>query len=301
MAGVIRLGIAPIGWSNDDLPELGGDIPLEVCLREAREAGYAGVEKGGKFPPHAKELRPLLEAHGLALVSGWFSGELRHGDVEAEKRRIAAQLRLFQEFGCPVMVYAETTGTVQNRIDVPLGERPRMPHEEFKRYGEKLTRLADWLEAEGCPMTFHHHMGTVVESTDEIDWLIANTGDAVGLLLDTGHLVFAGGRLPDTIRRHRQRINHVHCKDVRADVLARAKGEHWSFLKAVVEGVFTVPGDGTIGFDEVANLLAEIGYAGWVVVEAEQDPNKANPRDMARLGHATLTRVLTAAGFAIAQ
>jgi inosose dehydratase len=297
--GRIRLGIAPIGWSNDDLPELGGDITLEQCLREARQAGYSGVEKGGKFPMDAKVLGPLLEEHGLKLVTGWFSGELRHGSVEREKRRIAQQLALYQALDVPVMMYAETTGTVQNQIKVPVAARPRMPEEEFKSYGDKLTELAEWLQAEACPMTFHHHMGTVVETEREIDLLMARTGDAVGLLFDTGHLHFAGGDVLATARRHGRRINHVHCKDIRADVLGRLKAENWSFLKGVVEGVFTVPGDGAIDFGAVAKALAGIGYSGWVVVEAEQDPDKANPLEMARIGHKTLTDAFRQAGFTI--
>jgi inosose dehydratase len=298
-AGPIRLGIAPIGWSNDDLPELGGDIPLEQCLREARAAGYAGVEKGGKFPLDPKVLRPLLDEHGLRLVSGWFSGELRHGSVAREQRRIAQHLALYQALDVPVMVYAETTGTVQGAIDTPLSKRPRMSEEEFKSYGDKLTELAEWLRAEGCPMTFHHHMGTVVETEREIDLLLARTGDAVGLLFDTGHLHFAGGDVLAIARRHGRRINHVHCKDVRDRVLARLRAEDWSFLKGVIEGVFTVPGDGAIDFGQVAQALAAVGYAGWVVVEAEQDPKKANPLEMARIGHETLTDAFTRAGFAI--
>jgi inosose dehydratase len=298
-AGPIRLGMAPIGWSNDDLPELGGDITLEQCLREARAAGYSGVEKGGKFPMDPKVLGPLLEEHGLKLITGWFSGELRHGDVEREKRRIAQQLALYQALDVPVMVYAETAGTVQAKIDVPVADRPRMPDEEFKRYGDRLTELAEWLRAEGCPMTFHHHMGTVVETEREVDMLMARTGDAVGLLFDTGHLHFAGGDVLRAVRRHGRRINHVHCKDIRAEVLARLKAENWSFLKGVVEGVFTVPGDGAIDFGACAKALAEIGYSGWVVVEAEQDPNKANPLEMAHIGHAALTEAFGQAGFTI--
>jgi inosose dehydratase len=298
--GPIRLGIAPIGWSNDDLPELGGDITLEQCLREAKLAGYAGVEKGGKFPLDPKVLGPILAEHGLALVTGWFSGELRHGTVEREKRRMAQQLALYQALDVPVMMYAETAGTVQNRIEVPVADRPRMPDEEFKSYGDRLTELAEWLRAEGCPMTFHHHMGTVVETEREIDLLMARTGDAVGLLFDTGHLHFAGGDVLATARRHGRRINHVHGKDIRADVLARLKAENWSFLKGVVEGVFTVPGDGAIDFAAVARVLAEIGYSGWVVVEAEQDPEKANPLEMARIGHRALSEAFGGAGFRIA-
>ena len=298
-AGEIRLGIAPIGWSNDDLPDLGGDITLEQCLSEARAAGYVGVEKGGKFPMDPKVLGPILEEHGLRMVSGWFSGELRHGSIEREQRRIARQLELYQALDVPVMVYAETTGTVQGALDVPVADRPRMAEEEFKSYGDKLTELAEWLRAERCPMTFHHHMGTVVETAEEVDLLMSRTGDAVGLLFDTGHLYFAGGDVLATARRHGRRINHVHCKDIRADVLARLKAENWSFLKGVVEGVFTVPGDGTIDFGSFAKVLAEIGYSGWVVVEAEQDPAKANPLEMARIGHRTLTEAFGQAGFTI--
>jgi inosose dehydratase len=298
-AGPIRLGIAPIGWTNDDLPELGGDIPLERCLREARQAGYSGVEKGGKFPMDPAALKPILAEHELALVSGWFSGLLRRGSLEDEKRRVAKQLHLFLEMGCPVIVYAETTGTVQGLLDVPVADRPRMPAEDFKAYGERVTAFADWLAAEGCPMTFHHHMGTVVETEAEVDLLMANTGPSVGLLLDTGHLTFAGGDVLATTRRHGARINHVHCKDIRKDVLAQLRAENWSFLKGVLEGVFTVPGDGMIDYGPFAALLAEICYAGWVVVEAEQDPAKANPLEMAQIGHACLTGAFGAAGFAI--
>ena len=216
------------------------------------------------------------------------------------KRRLSARLRLYQELDAPVLLYAETTDTVQNQIDRPLGDRPVMPDEEFKRYGEKLTALADWLKAEGCPMTYHHHMGTVVEIEREIDLLMANTDDSVGLLVDVGHLTFADGDVLATVRRHGARINHVHCKDIRADVLARLKDERWSFLKGVIEGVFTVPGDGSIDFFPVARALAEVGYRGWVVVEAEQDPYRANPLEMARIGHRALTEAFTAAGFEIA-
>ncbi|MEM7026382.1 MAG: myo-inosose-2 dehydratase, partial [Pseudomonadota bacterium] len=292
---------APIGWSNDDLPELGGEITLEQCLREARQAGYSGVEKGGKFHMDPKVLGPILDDHGVKLASGWFSGELRHGTVEREKRRIADQLHLFRELGAPVMVYAETTGTVQNQIEVPVADRPVMAEEEFKSYGEKLTELAAWLDAEGCPMTYHHHMGTVVETEPEVDLLMRHTGGEVGLLLDTGHLTFAGGDVHATTRRHGARINHVHCKDIRKDVLEQHLAERWSFLNGVLAGVFTVPGDGMIDYGPFAELLAQIDYKGWVVVEAEQDPAKANPLKMAQIGHADLTKAFSDAGFAIIE
>jgi inosose dehydratase len=297
----VRLGIAPIGWTNDDLPELGGDIPLAQCLAEAALAGYSGIEKGGKFPSEAAVLRTVLERYGLRLVTGWFSGRLRELALEAEKERARPQLDLFLALGVPVFVYAETTGTVQNRRDVPLSQRPRMPEQEFAAYGAKLTAFAEWLAAEGCALTFHHHMGTVIETEEELDRLMEATGPAVGLLLDTGHLTFAGGSVERASRRWANRINHVHCKNIRPAVLAALRARDGSFLDGVIDGVFTVPGDpeGCIDFDAFARLLAEIGYAGWVVVEAEQDPARANPFEMAALGYHTLQSALRRAGIAI--
>jgi len=297
----IRLGIAPIGWSNSDLPHLGGDIPLEVCLAESRQAGFSGTETGVKFPLRAEVLGPILEKHQLKLASGWFSGELLIHSLEEEKRRIEQQLATFKALGAPVIVYAETTGTVQAKQDTPVTRRPRMDEEDFPGYGQKLTELAEYLADRGVPMSYHHHMGTVIERAHEVDLLMANTGEAVGLLLDTGHLTYAGDDPLAVTRRHGKRINHVHCKDIRAEVLAQSKAANRSFLDAVVEGVFTVPGDGCVDFAAFARALAEIPYEGWVVVEAEQDPAKAPPLEYARIGHDHLVRVFTEAGFTIVE
>ncbi len=297
----IRLGVAPIAWMNDDLPELGGDIPVERCLQEARAAGYGGIEKSGRFPEDPERLRDLLAEYGLVLVTGWFSGELCRLGLEEEQRRIAAHLDLLQRLGCSVLVYAETSGSVQGRIDVPLSRRPRMPEEEVPRYGERLTRLAEWLQGHGLALSFHYHMGTMVERAEEVDRLFAHSGEAVGLLWDTGHAVFAGADPLALARRWAGRINHVHCKNVRAQVLERARAEDWSFLRAVREGVFTVPGDpeGMLDFAPVARLLFAAGYEGWVVVEAEQDPAKADPLRYARMGRETMARVLGEAGYRV--
>lgn len=295
----IRFGIAPIAWSNDDLPQLGGDTPLEVCLRESREAGFAGTETGGKFPMDPEVLGPILEKHNLRLVSGWFSGQLRELSVEEEKKRLESQLNTFASLGAPVLVYAETTGTVQNQQNVPLSKRPRMADSEYAEYGRKLTELAEHMAGRGVRMAYHHHMGTVIETEQETDRLMASTGPAVGLLVDTGHMTFAGGDPVATIRSHGRRVNHVHCKDIRAGVFKKATSQDMSFLDAVLAGVFTVPGDGCIDFQAVANALAEIGYSGWVVVEAEQDPAKAPPLEYAKIGHRHLTEVFKKAGFEI--
>jgi inosose dehydratase len=298
-AGPVRFGVAPIAWSNSDLPELGGDITLETCLSESRKAGFSGTETGVKFPMDAAFLRPLLQKHRLQLVSGWFSGELLKGSLKAEQARMQAQIDTFKVLGAPVLVYAETTGTVQNKIDIGLSRRPRLSEEEFKEYGRKLTELAEWMAEAGVPMTYHHHMGTVVETQREIDLLMRFTGRAVGLLLDTGHLTFAGGSIAETTRRHGRRINHVHCKDIRRAVLKAARQKDQSFLSAILDGVFTVPGDGFIDYHEFARILADIGYEGWVVVEAEQDPAKAPPFEYSRIGGRHLTAAFEAAGYRI--
>jgi inosose dehydratase len=294
-----RLGIAPIAWTNDDLPELGGDTPLEICLSESREAGFSGVETGGKFPKGPKELREVLAAHELKLVSGWYSGRVLENDLSAEKDRAAAQLELFRENDASVIVYGETTRTVQNQRNVPLARRPRLDDEQMRAYGRKLTAFAEHCHEEKVPLAFHHHMATAIETENDVDRLMNFTGEAVGLLFDTGHITFAGGDALRMAKRHGKRINHFHAKDIRRAVLEKLDPARDSFLDAVLKGVFTVPGDGMIDFKAVAALLAEIGYEGWMVVEAEQDPKKANPLKYAKIGHEALSEALTQAGYTI--
>lgn len=295
----IRLGMSPISWSNDDLPQLGGDTPLEVCLAETRAAGYVGTEVGGKFPRQAGALSRVLAAHDLALVSGWYSGEIIHNTLEQELERIAPQLALFKAVGASVIVYGETFHTVQNRQEKPLSSRPKLRDFDIAAYGRRLTKLAEHCTEAGVPLAFHHHMGTAVETQDEIDALAAATGEAVGLLIDTGHLVFAGGDIAAFLARHGRRINHVHAKDVRADILAGVDRTRDSFLDCVLRGVFTVPGDGMVDYDDLLKRLYDVGYEGWIIVEAEQDPAHANPFEYAKLGYRALDKARTKAGYAI--
>ena len=297
----IRFGVAPIAWTNSDLPQLGGATTLETCLEETRQAGFSGTETGVKFPMDAAQLGQILKRYSLKLVSGWFSGDLLDGSVEAEKARIENQLATFKALGAPVLVYAETTGSVQSKIDVPVSRRPRIPDERFRSYGRKLTALAEHLADRGVALTYHHHMGTIVETEREIDLLMDNTGPAVGLLVDTGHLTYAGADVLSVTRRHARRINHIHCKDVRFDVLKKVRQDDASFLSAVLAGVYTVPGDGFIDYYAFARLLAGIGYEGWAVVEAEQDPVKAPPLEYSRMGRNHLAGAFTAAGYDIVQ
>jgi inosose dehydratase len=295
----VRLGVSPIGWSNDDLPELGGDTPLETCLAEARQAGFAGIELGNKFPTEPTVLRPILDHHGLALVSGWYSGRLLDRSVAEELVAIEAHRALLVAMGCHVLVYAETSGVGDRRR--PLSSRPRLRDEEWRDFGSRLTDLADRLARSGIRLAYHHHMGTVVENEAEIDRLIGATGDGVGLVLDTGHLAFAGADPAAVAYRHGGRITHVHCKDVRGDVLAWVQAADVSFLDAVVAGVFTVPGDGSIDFTTMLEALAAAEYRGWLVVEAEQDPAKAPPLAYARLGFAHLSAAVARTGLGARQ
>ena len=290
----VRLGTNPIAWSNDDLPELGGDTPLETCLAEAASAGFTGIEKGNKFPADAATMQAVLGRHGLELVSGWYGAQLRLRDVEAEIAAMRPHFDLLLGCGCTVMVFAEVSGTVQGRRDVPVAERPVMGELEWPVFLDRLGRLGDWMAREGIRIAFHHHMGTVIEKEHEIDRLLAGTPESVGLLFDTGHLRFAGEDPAATARRWAARINHVHAKDVRPDVLARAHAERWSFLDAVVRGVFTVPGDGSIDF--AASLAPLVGYDGWLIVEAEQDPALAHPLTYATKGYRHLRQTAEAAG-----
>jgi inosose dehydratase len=293
----VRIGTNPIAWSNDDMPELGGGTPLETCLKEAREAGFTGIEKGKKFPSDPAALKAVLGEYGLEFVSGWYSGELRNRTVEQEIAAMRSHLELLKACGCKVMVWAETSGTVQGNRSVPVANRPVMAESEWPVFLERIGRLADYIAEHGVRIAFHHHMGTVIETAHEIDQLMEGTPDTVGLLFDTGHLTFAGEDPVGVARKWAKRINHVHAKDVRRDVLERARKEQWSFLDSVVNGVYTVPGDGCIDFVQALTPVASAGYEGWLIVEAEQDPAKAHPLTYAKKGYANLRQFARQAGF----
>ncbi|MDP6706061.1 MAG: myo-inosose-2 dehydratase [Alphaproteobacteria bacterium] len=293
----VRLGTNPIAWSNDDLRTLGGETPLETCLAEARAAGFAGIELGHKFPREPGLLTRMLAAHDLALISGWYSSALLSRDVAAEAEALAPHLALLDALGAEVLILAETNGAIHGDPAKALSGRPRLSTEEMVRLAARLEALGRRVAGRGIRLAYHHHMGTVVQSEAEIDALMATTGPEVGLLLDTGHAAFAGADPARLAERHRDRILHVHCKDVRADVLARVRSDDVSFLDAVVAGVFTVPGEGAIDFAGVLGPLRRAGYSGWLVVEAEQDPAKADPATYARMGFQNLEAMAQRAGF----
>jgi len=295
----VKLGINPITWTNDDMPTLGGDTPLETCLRETKQAGYSGTELGGKFPRRAEELRAVLSRHDLALVSGWCDGRIYERDVDAEFAAIEPHLSLLRDLGSKIVVYADTSLGRHDAIFQPISQRPRLHAAEWSAYGRKITELAARMARFGVSMAFHHHMGTIVETDEEVDLLMRHSGAEVGLLLDTGHSLFAGGDPLALQARHRGRIVHVHCKDVRPAVLVQARREDMSFMDAVIAGIFTVPGDGCVDYADLLEGLSRDGYAGWLVVEAEQDPAKAHPLTYATLGYRNLRALAEAAGFTI--
>jgi inosose dehydratase len=286
----IKLGINPIGWSNDDLRSLGGETPLETCLSEAKLAGFVGVELGHKFPRDASALKAVLDRHQLQLVSGWYSMALLERDVDAEWAAMQDHATLLQALGATVVIVAETSNAIHGDQSIPLSRRPKLTAAQWPAFADRLGRLAGRLRQTGLQLVYHHHMGTVIQSGDDVHQLMRMTPPDVHLLLDTGHLTFAGADPVEFAVTYRHRISHVHAKDIRPAVMAAVTSRDTSFLDAVVDGVFTVPGDGIV--DYAAVFAALPGYDGWVVVEAEQDPVKAHPLTCAQLGHANLTRLL---------
>jgi len=292
-----RLGIAPIAWWNDDLAELSDDVSLEECLRQASEAGFTGMETGRRFPMDMSELGPILARYGISVCGGWFSGLLLDGDIEAEKDRIAQQMEFFIAAGAPCIVYGETARSIQGVRSAPLSTKPKLDEREMATYGRKLSEFADWCAGQGMPISYHHHMAAAVETESELDLLMKHS--SVPLLFDAGHMAFAGGDVLRVIENHHARITHVHTKDIRRDVVDGLDRKSESFLDAVIKGAFTVPGDGSLDFEQIVKALASKGYEGWFVVEAEQDPIKNRPLDMARKGHGELLRVMDAAGYEV--
>ena len=290
----VKIGINPISWSNDDLPSLGGETPLEVALSEGKTIGYQGFELGNKFPRESNALGKVLGAHGLELVSGWYSGRLARGTVDEEIAAVGPHLKLLADNGAKVIVYGEVADSIQG-VPRPLYMRPRFFRpEQWAGYGERLNAFARHTLTHGVRLAYHHHMGAYVETPADVDTLMAHTGPDVGLLFDTGHMTFAGGDAATMLAKHVGRVCHVHCKDVRPDVIRMARNRNWSFLEAVINGAFTVPGDGAIAFAPLLEQLRAHGYQGWLVVEAEQDPTVAPSYAYADKGYRHLRKLADA-------
>ena len=292
----VRIGINPISWSNDDLPSLGGEIPLKTALAEGKAIGYEGFELGNKFPRESKALAEVLGRHDLSLVSGWYSGRLARRSVEEEIAAVEPHLRLLADNGASVMVYGEVADAIQGEPR-PLYQRPRFfRDEQWTAYGDRLTAFGRHLMKSGVRLAYHHHMGAYVEAPADVDTLMKVTGEEVGLLFDSGHMTFAGGDAVTMLEKHVRRVCHVHCKDVRPDVVRLARNRNWSFLQSVLNGAFTVPGDGVVDFIALLGVLHSHGYRGWLVVEAEQDPVVAPSYEYAERGYRHLRDLVDALG-----
>ncbi|MBU1334003.1 MAG: myo-inosose-2 dehydratase [Alphaproteobacteria bacterium] len=294
-----KLGMSPIAWWNDDLVELSDDVSLEECLRQSRSAGFTGMEKGRRFPDDPAVMLPILKAADVTLCGGWFSGTLVDEDLAANQARIQPMIELFKAVDAPCIVYGEVGRSIQGRRDIPLAQKPRLSDDEMKAYARKVTQFGEWCAEQGMPLSYHHHMAAVVETEPELDDFMRHSGEGIPLLLDAGHLAFAGGNVLRAIDNHHARINHVHVKDVRMDVINKLDRTRQSFLDAVALGAFTVPGDGSLDFAAIVQKFADYGYEGWFVVEAEQDPRPNPPLKMAQVGYQELMRVMTAAGYTV--
>ncbi|ANB57147.1 myo-inosose-2 dehydratase [Anoxybacillus sp. B7M1] len=279
----VKLAIAPIGWTNDDMPELGGDIPFEQCISEMALAGFIGCEVGHKYPREIEVLKKALDLRGLRIASAWFSAFLTSKPFQETAEAFKAHRDFLYALGAKVIVVSEQGNSIQGQMEAPLFEnKPVFTEEEWSCLVDGLHRLGDLAAEKNMKIVYHHHMGTGVQTTEEIDRLMEETDpQKVSLLYDTGHLVFSGEDPLHVLNKYIHRIHHVHLKDVRMEIVHKVREGKMSFLQAVKAGVFTVPGDGAIDFQPVFAALAAAGYEGWLVVEAEQDPSVANPLEYA--------------------
>lgn len=281
------------------MPELGGDTSLETCLSEARQAGFTGIESGGKFPKTSEELIPILNKFDIKLCSGWYGANLLKNSVKEEMENIRGQLNLFKDCKAPCIVFAEVTDSIQSKEGVPLSKRPQLKKEDWVSYCKKINEVGKRLEDEEMPLAYHHHMGTVIQSHEDTVRLMQETNDSVKLTIDTGHMLFAGGNSLKIIKDFKEKIAHVHCKDMRENILKKSLTNDFSFRQAFLEGAFTVPGDGCIDYKPILKELKSNNYIGWLVVEAEQDPKKANPFEYAKKGYKYLSKTVKETGFSI--
>jgi inosose dehydratase len=275
----VKLAMAPIGWTNDDMPDLGKENSFQQCVSEMALAGYTGSEVGSKYPKDPAVLKPMLEVRGIRICNQWYSSFLAskpYAEVEADFRK---QLSFLKAMGADVIGPSEQTRSCQGDLKKSVfSGKAVFTEEEFKAVCDGLNKLGAIAKDEGMKLAFHHHMGTGIQTMEEVDRFLNETDpDKVYLLFDSGHFSFSEEDPVAALKKYISRVGHVHLKDLRKDVYAEVKGKDSSFLDAVRAGVFTVPGDGSVDFPSLFSILEENNYEGWMVVEAEQDPAKANP------------------------
>ena len=280
----LKLGIAPIAWTNDDMPDLGKENTFEQCVSEMALAGFTGSEVGNKYPKDPEVLKKALELRGVEICNQWFSSFLITKPFEEVEKEFRAQLAFLKAMGAKVIGASEQSYSVQGQLDTPIfGHKYEMNDQEWDTFCTGMNKLGKIAKEEyGIALTFHHHMGTVVQSLAEVDRMMENTDpEYVSLLFDTGHFTYCGEDPLEVVKKYVHRIKHVHLKDIRPEVVEQVKKENMSFLAGVRAGAFTIPGDGCINYDPIFKVLEEAGYEGYMVVEAEQDPAKANPLEYA--------------------
>lgn len=280
----VYLGIAPIGWTNDDMPDLGKENTFEQTVSEMALAGFKGSEVGSHYPSDPEELKKALDLRGMTICNQWFSSFLISRPYEETEEAFIKQCDFLTQVGSKCIGVSEQSYSIQGMLDHPIQEgKYVMNDEEWEKLATGLNRLGQIAKDKGMVLTFHHHMGTVVQTEEEIDRFMESVDpDLVYLLFDSGHLSFAGIDPEKILRKYVDRVRHVHLKDLRKNVVNQSREEKWSFLKGVRAGTFTVPGDGDVDFTPLFEILEEADYEGWVVVEAEQDPAKANPFEYAQ-------------------
>ena len=286
----VSLGIAPIGWCNDDMPELGGENTFQQIVSEMALAGFTGCEIGNKYPTDPAELKKALDLRGMRIASRWYSSFLISRPIEEEEKDFIANLDFLAAVGANRINVSEQSYSIQGQMDTPIltgDNKYIMNDEEWDMLCKGLNHLGRIAKDRGFKLCFHHHMGTVVQTSEETDRMMSNTDpDLVFLCYDTGHFTFAGESPLTMLEKYVDRVGHVHLKDMRLPVVEEVKKNNMSFLQAVRSGAFTVPGDGDVDFDPIFKVLADAGYKGWLLVEAEQDPAKANPLEYAMKGRA---------------
>ncbi|MCT8328781.1 myo-inosose-2 dehydratase [Albidovulum sediminis] len=295
---MILYGTNPIAWSNDDDQTLGAHISLEQCLDDTARIGFDGIEKGHKFPTTVEGLKAALDPRGLRFISGWHSTNLLVNDIDAEKAAMQPFLDILNGMGSQVIIVCETSNAIHGNDRVAVNDRPRLIEDRWRGFGAGIEALAEYAGAQGIQLVYHHHMGTIVESETEIDRLMEVTGPATKLLLDTGHCFLGGGDPERVARKYMGRVGHIHAKNVRPAIMAEVRQQGLSFLEGVRRGVFTVPGDpeGGVDFAPVLKVAAEHGYQGWLVIEAEQDPDVRDPVTYQSLGLKALKAMAREAG-----
>lgn len=279
----VKVGICPIGWTNDDMPDLGKENTFEQAVSEMALAGFSGTEVGNKYPKDTNVLKRALEIRNIQIASAWFSSFLTTKPYEETEKAFIEHRDFLNEMGAKVIVVSEQGHSIQGQMDTPIFDgKYHFNEDEWNLLAHGLNKLGKLAEDKGMKIVYHHHMGTGVQTTGEIDKLMSMTDEnLVYLLFDTGHLVYSGEDPIAILNKYASRIKHVHLKDIRAEVLEKVKKEKMSFLRGVRAGAFTVPGDGCINFEPIFKTLEENNYEGWLLVEAEQDPAIANPFEYA--------------------